>query len=97
MKNIMKHVVPMLLLLGTLSSCEESQIVKDAKKFADLQCKLRKLAPNVAEADKSRLEEYAKLDKEIKAIIVEMTEKYKEAAMKLDYNKAVKKQMDLCK
>jgi glycosyltransferase involved in cell wall biosynthesis len=35
MKNIMKHVVPLLLLLGTLSSCEESQIVKDAKKFAD--------------------------------------------------------------
>jgi hypothetical protein len=97
MKNIMNPLVPLLLILGLLSSCEESQMVKDAKKFADLQCKLRKLAPNVAEADKSRLEEYAKLDKEIKALTEEMTEKYKEAAMKLDYNKTVKKQMDLCK
>ncbi len=71
-----------------LTSCGDNSIESDAKKYAELICKVQKLATEgaakTATGDMSAMTETAKLMTEANSLATEMKDKYKDAS---DYQK----------
>lgn len=97
----MKHLMPLfgLLLISSsiLSGCDSHSIEDDAKKVADLQCKVQKLTEKASAGDLSVMVESNQLASEAEALVKELEARYTDEADREKLADAVSKEMANCK
>ncbi len=96
MKKLLSIFIAMFIASAMLTSCGGNSIESDAKKVAEIQCKVQKLILKAASGDKSAVEESKKLTAESQDLFKELQEKYKSDSDKQKFGEAVMKEMGNC-
>ena len=101
MKKTMKIFGAILFASFILASCGGNSIESDAKKYAELMCKVQKMATEgaakAASGDMSGIAESTQLATEAAALAQEMQGKYKDASDYQQFTVAYLKAMNDCK
>jgi len=96
MKRSIKFLGAILFSSATLTSCGGG-IESDAKKMADLQCKILQLQKELSSGDESVMEEGKGLGSEMIELTTEMKDKYTSDSDQKDFDKAFRKELKNCK
>lgn len=97
MKKLFAFLVALLFVSIILSSCNSSQIEKDAKKLAELNCEIQKIAQKAATGDMSVMTEGKDLADKAAALRGELEKKYTSDSDKRKFAEALVKDMQDCK
>ncbi len=97
MKNLKTIFGAMIFASFVLTSCGGNSIESDAKKYADIQCKVQKLMEKAGSGDMSVIEESTKLALEAEVLSDEMEGKYTSEADQEKFGNALLKAMGDCK